>query len=239
MADDKPAKTPPYFPWRTFESATSGFSSSGGVPSKLDRSVLSTMSGSGRSAFLVGLRFLNLLDENSHPLPLLEKYVSAEGESQKPILREILTSAYGFLSDNSFDLTRATASQLSEMMSKEGATSSTREKAVSFFLKAAEAGGISVSPHILKRKHTPSATAKPRATKAKKPQVNGTDDRHGVGRDDGHEAGRRQKSPYDVLMHDIYDPAAMKEGSPEEKAVFTLARFLRAKGTKTEETQKL
>jgi hypothetical protein len=37
------------------------------------------------------------------------------------------------------------------------------------------------------------------------------------------------RTAYDVLMNDIYDPSEMKEGSAEEKAVFTLARYLKSK----------
>ena len=44
-------------------------------------------------------------------------------------------------------------------------------------------------------------------------------------------AAKNIRTPYDVLMHDIYDPAGMPEGSSEEKAVFTLARYLKTKGT--------
>jgi hypothetical protein len=34
-------------------------------------------------------------------------------------------------------------------------------------------------------------------------------------------------------MQEIYDPAKMKEGSAEERAVFTLARYLKSKGKGT------
>lgn len=43
------------------------------------------------------------------------------------------------------------------------------------------------------------------------------------------EALKETRSPYEVLMPDIYDPKAMKPNSEEEKAIFTLARYLRSK----------
>jgi hypothetical protein len=227
MPDDKPSRTPPYIPWRTFDSTTAGFSASGGVPSKLDRSVLSTMSGSGRSAFLVGLRFLNLVDNDNHPLPILESYVAAEGEERKPILREILASSYRFLSEPSFDLTRATASQLSEAMGREGSSSSTREKAVAFFLKAAEAAGITVSPHILKRKHTPSSAPKARTPKPKKPAVaQGGSSGVGDGRGDGFQHGAVAQKPSSMLL-EHFMPNEMD--AETQNAIWTLIKYFKGK----------
>lgn len=227
MADEQPAKTPPaYFPWRTFESTTEGFAASGGVPSKLDRSVLSTMSGSGRSAFVGGLRSLNLVDDDNHPRPLLEKYVAAEGDARKAILREILAGAYGFLSQSNFDLTRATASQLSEAMSREGATSSTREKAVAFFLKAAEAAGITVSPHILKRKHTPSGPTKPRTPKPKKPAEGQRTGGKGDGHGDGFHPPPAAQKPSAMLL-DHFAPNEMDDAV--QNAVWTMIKYFKAK----------
>ena len=140
MADEKPTRTPPYFPKKTLNSTVAAFLDTG-VPSKLDKTVLSTMSGSARSAFLVGLRYLGLVDDGNHTQPLLEKYVRAEGGERQAILKEILTNSYSFLKDKTLDLSRATGGQLSEAMGKEGATTSIREKAVSFFLKSAEDAG--------------------------------------------------------------------------------------------------
>jgi transcriptional regulator with XRE-family HTH domain len=41
------------------------------------------------------------------------------------------------------------------------------------------------------------------------------------------EANQPPKALIDLLMHNIYDPAEMPKGSAEEKAVHTLARYLR------------
>ena len=226
MPDDNPSRTPPYIPWRTFDSVTTGFSTSGGVPSKLDRSILSTMSGSGRSAFLVGLRFLNLVDSENHPLPLLESYVTSEGEERKSILREILASSYRFLSEPSFDLTRATASQLSEAMGREGSSTSTREKAVAFFLKAAEAAGITVSPHILKRKHTPSSTPKPRTPKPKNPAKVQGGGGNGDGRGDGFQAAPAAQKPSSMLL-EHFMPNEMD--AETQNAIWTLIKYFKGK----------
>jgi hypothetical protein len=227
MAEDQPSKSmPAYFPWRTFESTTEGFAASGGVPSKLDRSVLSTMSGSGRSAFLVGLRFLNLVDDDNHPRPLLEKYVAAEGEDKKLILAEILRDAYGFLTDGSIDIKRATASQLSEAMGKAGATTSTREKAVAFLLKALEATGATVSPHILKRKHTPSSSPKPRTPKPKKSNPGQDGAERGDGRGDGFQAAPAAQKPSSMLL-EHFMPNEMDNET--QNAIWTLIKYFKGK----------
>jgi hypothetical protein len=238
MADDTPAKIPMYAPFKTFSSTIEGFSASGGVPAKLDRTVLSTMSGSGRSTFLGGMRFLGLVDDDNHALPMLDKYVEADAQERKGLLREILTNSYGFLTNKNFDLTRATGGTLSDAMTKEGATPSTREKAVAFFLKAAEEAGIEVSPHILKRKHSPSTSSKPRPAKTKKTVAKGKSDGLGAAdfvADDARfnaliAAASAKLSELDVLMKRIFNPADMSK--EEEQAVFVLARYLQLKELK-------
>lgn len=223
MAEELNKRTPPYIPYRTFETFINGLADTS-VPGKIDGSLLLNMSGSTRSGLMMALRYLGLVDENDNTKPALEKLAHAKGEERKTQLAAMM-SAYGFLPN--LDLKRATPAQLAEAIGKEGAGGGTREKAVAFFLRAAEAGGVEVSPHILKRKHAVNGGLRrikrlPTKRKSDPPPLPPGHERTGT-------AGAVARTPYEVLMHDIYDPKAMKPGSEEEKAVFTLVRFLKSR----------
>jgi len=226
MAEEPTKRTPPYIPYKTFENFLNGLAEAT-VPTQIDNSLLRNMSGSTRSGLVVALRYFGLVDQNSITYPALEKLAHAKADERKAQLAGLLSSSYGFLKN--MDLKRSTPQQLAEAIGLEGASGGTRDKAVAFFLKAAEAAGVEVSPHILKRKHSitlkrgkrlpgvrKSDGVKPREPKLK---VNSNPP-------PAHLKGR---TPYEVLMHEIYDPKSMTSGSEEEKAVFTLARFLKSR----------
>ncbi len=230
MAEGNGRQTPPYIPYSTFDNFLNGLAE--GVPDKIDSSLMRNLSGSTRSGLMVTLRFLNLVDEEDNTFAALDKLAKAKDASRGPILRELMQKSYSFLrqpKDDAtefkyLDLSRATPAQLSEAIGEEGATGGTRDKAVNFFLKAAEVAGIPISPHILKRKHVrASPTAKRQKRPSHKTKKTGAQEP-----DFGSIAPR---SAYEILMNDIYDPAEMKEGSAEEKAVFVLARYLKRKET--------
>lgn len=225
MAEEVEKRTPPYIAFKTFENFINGLGETA-VPHKVDSSLLRTMSGSARSGLMVSLRYLGLIDENDNTKPALEKLAHSKGDERKAALTELIRGSYRFMTK--LDLTRATPAQLADAIGDEGATGGTRDKAVAFFLKAGESAGLAISPHITKRKHAAPANGKPRTKRnvkpAKQTPKGGQKDRE----DDLDERVTAQ-SPYEVLMNDIYDPSKMKAGSEEEKAVFTLARFLRSR----------
>jgi hypothetical protein len=229
MVDQNGRQTPPYISFATFENFINGLNESG-VPDKIDSSLMRTLSGSARSGLMVALRYLRLIDEDNITLAALDKLAKAKSADRSGILREILTQAYGFLNKEApLDLGRATPAQLADAIGEEGATGGTRDKAVVFFLKSAEAAGIPISPHILKGKHARSSPTAKRIKRAvgKKPAAKPSVHSNDNPRDS---ETRVARSPYDVLMNEIYNPAEMKERSAEEKAVFTLARYLKSKG---------
>lgn len=170
MAEEESKRTPPYIPYKTFDSTLNGLADSA-VPHRLDHTLLHNMSGTTRSGLMVGMRFLGLIDDDNNTKPILEKLAHAKGDARKAMLREIVQNSYGFM--GTLDLMRATPGTLAEAVGKEGATGGTREKAVAFFLKVAEAAGIEVSPFILKRKHAPTPNKKPRRAAPKGDPGNG------------------------------------------------------------------
>src|SRR5437899_739999 len=102
---------PPYVPYRTFRNFIDALRASG-VPARIDRSVLATMSGATQGQLIAALRFLNLITANGTPTGKLEGVVK-EGPAQKQGMRELLMASYPFLFGTQFNLKAATPGQLS------------------------------------------------------------------------------------------------------------------------------
>lgn len=226
-----PRVAPPYVAYPSFKNMVGGFKEHG-LPGRIDRSVLGNFSGIVGSQLMTALKFLGLVDGQNHPQPGLKALVDASGTDQwSPALAKALREAYGPVFE--LDLTSASPSQFSERFSKTyPAEGSTLRKSITFFLSAAVDAKVPVSPYIMKNKKPRSAPTKRRSSNGKSAAVPGgiqakpeptTRERA------PHEIKVRAKTPYQVLMDDIYDPAAMQAGSEEEKAVFTLARFLKTR----------
>jgi hypothetical protein len=148
---------PPYLPYKTMRSFLDSLRQ--GVPGRIDKSIMRNMSGGTQSAMLQSLRFLRLIDENGTPTEQLRRLARAEGNERASVMRDVLTSAYGFLFNGGIDLSNATWQQLEEEFRRTGISGDTIRKAALFFLGAARDGEIELSRHIAERK----AQAPPRA----------------------------------------------------------------------------
>src|SRR5690606_23652198 len=91
------------------------------------------------------------------PSKELQQLVDSPEEQRGTLLRPVLERSYSFLFNGSIDLKRATTKQVEDAFRAQGISGSTVVKCMSFFLAAAKAAGIQVSPHV----KTP---ARPRAT---------------------------------------------------------------------------
>lgn len=194
-----------------------------GIPDRIDRSVLTNFSGAVASQVLTALKFLDLTDQGGNTTPLMRKLVEALDTDRWPgELAKVLQHSYAPLFK--MNLETVTSSQFNEAFrtAYPGADDSSR-KAVTFFLNAVREAEIKVSHYLMKNKKPRSGPTK-RRTKA----ANGvrTSENSVV---TPPPPPAPVKSAYDVLMQDIYDPKAMKPNSDEEKAVFTLARYLKIK----------
>jgi hypothetical protein len=222
MAEQNGKQTPPYISFATFDNFINGLGEST-VPDKIDSSLMRTLSGSARSGLMVALRYLKLIDEDGNTLPDLEKLAKLQGPERAKALAVVLGGAYGFFRSGNLDLTRATPAQLAEAIGAEGATGGTRDKAVGFFLKAAEAAGMPLSPHITKGKHAraaPAKRAKKQGTSVKKPKLSDNN------ADEQLPAIGARKLSEQVLQ--ILDKKDLK---PEvEKAVYVVLKHLREEG---------
>lgn len=139
--------TPAYVSYKTFTNFINSLQESG-VPSQIDRSMLKGMSGSAQSAILGSLEYLNLISKTGNVLPKFHQLIDAEEKERAAILRAIVEASYPFLFSGSIDLKRATTKQVEDEFRKNGVSGSTVVKCIAFFLSAAKAAGVAVSPHV-------------------------------------------------------------------------------------------
>ena len=143
-------RVPPYLSFSTFKSFLESLRVSG-IPTRIDRSVMASKSGSTQVLLLAAIRYLGLASDIGIPTPELERLVHASGKARREMWHAMLRRAYPNLFK--LDLQRATTQQASDVLTKEGVSSQdTVRKALNFFCLASKEAGIELSPHI-----TPSA----------------------------------------------------------------------------------
>jgi len=141
------AGIPPYVAYRTFENFLAELKARG-LPSRIDRSILSHKSGTVQSQLLLCFQYLDLLTSSGRPTEKLRALLATEGRARKNLLREILRSAYPFIFDVQVDLSSATQNQMEELFRQTGASGETVRRCISFFLTAARNAGIPFSSYL-------------------------------------------------------------------------------------------
>lgn len=143
--------SPAYGSFKTLVSFANSIRDGGHVPMQIDRTLMGSLSGSGKSETMTALKFLGLAagDKPVKPTALFEQYVMAEDAERPAVLRKILEDAYAFLlKAPDFDIERASTGQVSDLFRQQGVQGSTVVKAISFFLSAAKEAGIKVSHNV-------------------------------------------------------------------------------------------
>jgi hypothetical protein len=141
---------PPYLPYKTFDTFIDSLRQ--GMPSRIDRSLMRSMSGGQQSSLIKALWFLGLVKDTGAPTSPLTRLVLSEGPERREALRDILTRAYDFLfQENGFDLKTATSMQFEEQIRQAGLSGDTVRKAGVFFLAAAQDAGLEISPRLTQR----------------------------------------------------------------------------------------
>ena len=163
MAADDNKLTVAYVPFRTFLNALDSLSH--GLPHVIDRSIFPQMSGVTQSQLISSLKFLRLVTAEGKPTPLFHD-LAVHKDKRAENLKRVLDDAYPELIQS--DLSKATPSSLNTAFDKYGLTGETNVKAKSFFLQAAKAAGVVLSPYLLKVTRTVS--------KKKRVAVNGAKD---------------------------------------------------------------
>ncbi|MFH1648038.1 MAG: DUF5343 domain-containing protein [Chloroflexota bacterium] len=142
---------PPYVSYRTFHNFIDRLQQR--MPSRIDRSYWGEMlSGSTGTQLMAALRFLGLIDANGKPAERLSALAAARGEPRAALLREVISSAFGFVLNGSLDLESATYSQLEEVFHLTfQLTHDVNRKCVKFFTALAGDAGMTLSPFITRR----------------------------------------------------------------------------------------
>ena len=159
--------TPPYTSYRTFKTFIEDLHEHG-VPSRIDRSVLTRFSGIVGTQLTHALRFLGLIEDDGRPTPRLNELVNAHATGRwAETLLERLRQEYAPMF--AIDLETATPSHFNEAFRKAfPAADAVVQKCVTFFLYAANDAGVRISGRVLKGRKPRSLTprrkpAKPRS----------------------------------------------------------------------------
>ena len=218
--------TPPYTSYRTFKTFIEDLHEHG-VPSRIDRSVLTRFSGVVGTQLMHALRFLGLIEDDGRPTERLKELVNAHGTGHwTATLLERLRQEYTPMF--AIDLETATPSHFNEAFRKAfPAADAVVQKCVTFFLYAANDAGVKISGRVLKGRKPRSLTprrkpAKPafahstiREFEARPPQPQPVPSRI-----DG-------MKPSEILLTHL-DPNEMDDG--QQAAVWTLLKYFKARG---------
>jgi hypothetical protein len=159
MPENDRRPLPPYVPYKTFGSFLDHLRAIG-VPSHIDKSVMTHLSGGMQSWLKAALRYLALINADDTPTPTLEKLAVAQDEERKKLLRDLFTRGYAFL-NGKLDLKNTTPFKLRSAVADLGAQGETVEKIIAFMIAMAKDANITVSPLLLKRA-SPTRRAKPK-----------------------------------------------------------------------------
>jgi len=156
---------PPYVSYKTFRNFLDDLRE--GIPGRIDRSVVSSLSGTVQGHLLAALRYFSLIDDDGQVHESLARLVNSEGAERKNLIEALLRSGYPPLFNaDGFDLSNATHLQFTEKFKTFGASGDTNRKCAAFFLAAAQDAGIPISPRILnatRRRTEPSKNQPARA----------------------------------------------------------------------------
>jgi hypothetical protein len=165
-AVEKKKAAPPYVAYKTLKNFLERFKQ--GLPSRIDRGLMGSMSGAAQSQVTTAMRYLGMISENGIPTPYLREYVSGQEEERKAALFKMLMGAYPFLFDtdhdvngSAFHISTATSQLLRETMeANTSATGETLGRCIAFVKEAAQDAGFKVSPYITQKKSRSTAGKK-------------------------------------------------------------------------------
>ncbi len=142
-------KKPPYISFVTFKNFLEGLQKAV-IPARIDKGLMSGMSGGTQTYLLATLRYLALTDQNGIPSDDLEAVVKWDKSAWDKVVRR----SYQFIFGSDVDLKTGTEMQVLELFETQGVTGDTRRKCLSFFSAVCERAGIELGPHIKGRSST-------------------------------------------------------------------------------------
>jgi len=216
-------RTPPYTSYRTFKTFIQDLREQG-IPSRIDRSVLTRFSGAVGSQLVHALRFLGLIDEAGRPAARLKELVAAHGAGDwSETFREVLRQEYAPMF--AIDLDAATPSHFNEAFRKAfPAADAVVQKCVTFFLYAANDAGVKISGRVLKGRKPRPLTPRTRRAHAQPPpkelEIETPPPQPAA-------AHVQDKKPSEILLMHL-DPNEMDD--EQQAAVWSLLRYFKARG---------
>jgi hypothetical protein len=139
---------PPYVPWSTFTSFIDDLKKH--TPKRIDRSVVGAKrSWADATKLLATLRFLRLTDDQGNITETLRRYLSSDTTQAPEVLREMLRDSYG--QAITLDELEDATPQLFEERFAVWGKGDTIRKARKFFLEAAKAAQVPLSPRLVTR----------------------------------------------------------------------------------------
>lgn len=162
MNEKEAVAVPPYGSFVTFQSFLKGLKA--GIPGRIDKSVMTNLSGGVQASILPALKYFKLIDGNGIPTDKLAPLVNSEGAEYQKALKGVLIQAYPFLSSPSFKLETATSKQLDDEFDRLAGGDTVR-KCVTFFIPAAKAAGLTLSPYIKEPKKRTVTNGRPKKQK--------------------------------------------------------------------------
>jgi|HubBroStandDraft_2_1064218.scaffolds.fasta_scaffold325138_1 hypothetical protein len=175
----KTPRIPPYLPFKTFLNSLDALSQ--GVPPKLDRSVWKSQSGFNQGLIMSAYRYFHLVtekDDSTQDLAILAQHP----EKRPTKMKELVEREYFFILEQS-DITKATMKMVEDAFGDVySITGDTRQKAISFFLKAAKFADLALSPYLITQlresakrpRRTKTRNGEPGAPPSATPAVHGT-----------------------------------------------------------------
>jgi hypothetical protein len=187
---DTPEKrtTPPYLSFTTLNTFIEGLAVH--MPTRIDKSLMKSMSGASQSALIAALDYFGLRD-GEKPSEAMVALAVSTGTERAATWKRLITAKYPFLFSDGFDLKRATQGELDEKFRDEGVTGETIRKCVAFFMAAATAAGLEVSPRFRSiktrspRSRSASTTTRSKKTKREDKSKASSDEDADVDRDKG------------------------------------------------------
>jgi hypothetical protein len=218
----KSVRTPPYTSYRTFKTFIQDLHEHG-VPTRIDRSVLTRFSGVVGTQLMHAIRFLGLIEGHADPTERLKALVNAHGAGRWPEkLLELLRREYAPMF--AIDLETATPSHFNETFRKAfPAADAVVQKCVTFFLYAASDAGVKISGRVLKGRKPRSLTPRRKHTPAQAPakQVEA-----GTPRAQPDASRPEGRKPSEILLMHL-DLNEMDD--EQQAAVWTLLKYFKAR----------
>lgn len=145
-AAEQKRNVPPYVAHRTLINFLEGLRRA--TPSRIDRSIMQSLSGAVQGQLMASLHFLELVNEVGKPTDFLIALVHSEGHDRQRLFRDIVTRSYGFIFKSSSNFERVTRKEIEELFAAQGVRGETLRKSLGLFLALAANAGIRMSPHV-------------------------------------------------------------------------------------------